>query len=85
MAGDVDGREGCPPGGDRLVHGRSLEQGLRESLAARYPTRDEVLGAVRERWAGLPEVSAEDIDSWVETGRDQTDWDRTGRDQTDED
>ena len=51
------------------AHGRSLEQELRETLAARYPTRDEVLGAVRERWAGLPEVSADDIDSWIETGR----------------
>jgi plasmid stability protein len=51
------------------AHGRSLEQELREMLAARYPTRDEVLGAVRERWAELPEVSAGDIDSWIETGR----------------
>jgi len=52
------------------AHGRSLEQELRESLAARYSTRDQVLVAIRERWAGLPEVSPEDIDSWVETGRD---------------
>ena len=51
------------------AHGRSLEQELRESLAARYPTRDEVLGAIRERWAGLPQVDSSDIDSWIETGR----------------
>jgi plasmid stability protein len=54
------------------AHGRSLEQELRESLAARYPTRDAVLVAIRERWAGLPEVSPDDIDSWVEAGRDET-------------
>jgi plasmid stability protein len=51
------------------AHGRSLEQELRESLAARYPSRDEVLGAIKERWADLPEVSTEDVDSWIETGR----------------
>ena len=58
------------------AHGRSLEQELRESLAARYPTRDEVLVAIRERWAGLPEVSPERIDSWVDS------WVDTGRDET---
>ena len=51
------------------AHGRSLEQELRETLAARYPTRDEVLGAVRERWGELPQVNADQIDSWIETGR----------------
>lgn len=51
------------------AHGRSLEQELRETLAARYPTRDQVLGAVRERWGELPQVSADEIDSWIETGR----------------
>jgi len=51
------------------AHGRSLEQEQRESLAARYPAREAVLGAVKERWPGLPEVGAEDIDSWIETGR----------------
>jgi len=58
------------------AHGRSLEQELRESLAARYPTRDKVLVAIRERWAGLPEVSPERIDSWVDS------WVDTGRDET---
>lgn len=53
------------------AHGRSLEQELRETLAARYPTRSEVLGAIKERWAALPSVNAEDIDAWIETGRDQ--------------
>lgn len=51
------------------AHGRSLEQELRETLAARYPTRDQVLGAVRERWGELPHVSADQVDSWIETGR----------------
>ena len=51
------------------AHGRSLEQELRETLAARYPTRDEVLGVVRGRWGELPQVSADQIDSWIETGR----------------
>lgn len=62
------------------AHGRSLEQELRESLAARYPTRDEVLGAIKERWGVLPEVSAEDVDSWLETGRDRTGRNETSRD-----
>ena len=51
------------------AHGRSLEQELLETLAARYPTRDQVLGAVRQSWGELPQVSGDQIDSWIETGR----------------
>jgi hypothetical protein len=28
-----------------------------------------VLGAVRERWGELPQVTSEQIDAWIETGR----------------
>ena len=52
------------------AHGLSLEQELRETLAARYPTRTEVLRTVRERWPRLPEVRADDIDAWIDEGRD---------------
>lgn len=52
------------------AHGRSLEQELRDTLAARYATRQQVLETVRERWERLPEVSAADIDAWLDRGRE---------------
>lgn len=52
------------------AHGVSLEQELRETLAARYPTRAEVLEAIRTRWERLPVVEAADLDAWVDEGRE---------------
>jgi plasmid stability protein len=52
------------------AHGHSLEQELRDTLAARYATRQEILDTVRQRWEHLPEVSAAEIDAWVDTGRE---------------
>ncbi len=51
------------------AHGRSLEQELRTTLAARYPTRHQVLGAIRERWAHQAEIAASDVDGWLDEGR----------------
>lgn len=51
------------------AHGLSLEQELRDTLAARYPTRDQVLEAVRAAWPRLPEAPAADIDAWIDAGR----------------
>ena len=52
------------------AHGCSLEQELRDTLAARYAARQEVLDTVRQRWERLPEVSAADIDAWLDAGRE---------------
>jgi plasmid stability protein len=52
------------------AHGRSLEQELRETLASRYPTRDEVLGRIRARWDTLPAAAVEEIDEAIERGRE---------------
>jgi len=52
------------------AHGRSLEQELREALAARYPTRAQVLEAVRGHWPELPHAGAEDLDAWIDVGRE---------------
>jgi antitoxin FitA len=52
------------------AHGHSLEQELRDTLAARYATRREILDTVRQRWEHLPEVTAADIDAWLDTGRE---------------
>jgi plasmid stability protein len=52
------------------AHGVSLEQELRDTLAARYPTRAETLEAVRAHWARLPVVRAADVDAWVDAGRE---------------
>jgi len=50
------------------AHGVSLEQELRDTLAARYPTRTEVLAAVRAGWARHPAVDVTDIDGWIDEG-----------------
>jgi plasmid stability protein len=52
------------------AHGLSLEQELRDTLAARYAARQEVLDTVRERWQRLPQVGVADIDAWLDTGRE---------------
>ena len=52
------------------AHGCSLEQELRDTLAARYATRQEVLDTVRAHWGRLPEVGAADIEAWLDTGRE---------------
>jgi antitoxin FitA len=51
------------------LHGRSLESELRELLQRRYRSREEVLTLVRERWNGLPRVTAKQVDAWIEAGR----------------
>ena len=48
---------------------RSMEQEVRQLLTERYPDRNERLSAIRERWDRFPSPSAEQVDAWVEKGR----------------
>ncbi len=52
------------------ANGRSLEQELREALSSRYASRAEILDRAAARWEHLPAVTAEQIDEWIETGRE---------------
>jgi plasmid stability protein len=48
---------------------RSMEQELRELIADRYARRETVLARVSRRWRELPDLTAEEVDDWIETGR----------------
>ncbi len=50
-------------------HGRSMEQELRELLMRSYPDRPASLERIRARWGGFDPPSAEQIDTWIESGR----------------
>jgi len=54
---------------DAQRKGRSMEQELREMLAARYRGRADAVREIRARWERLPPSSADDVDGWVEKGR----------------
>lgn len=57
------------------THGRLVEDELRELLVERYgqtgdaPRREVVLRMTSARWPELPNVSGEEIEAWIETGR----------------
>jgi plasmid stability protein len=52
------------------AHGRSLEQELREALASRYPTREQILERIRSRWDETLPAGAEEIDQAIDAGRE---------------
>lgn len=49
--------------------GHSMEQEVRDLLVSRYTTRREVLERIRSRWKEGQAPTAEEIDTWIETGR----------------
>lgn len=55
-------------------HGRSMEQELRDLLMDRYAARGVVLERMRQRSAALPSVTPDEIDQWIEGGRDEGTW-----------
>ncbi len=50
--------------------GHSMEEEVRELLRQRYAERAETVARMRGRWSKLNSPSAEDIESWIGTGRD---------------
>jgi plasmid stability protein len=50
-------------------HGRSMEEELRDLLVQRYTQREALLQDIRDRWPALPPSSGDEIDAWIETGR----------------
>lgn len=52
-------------------NGRSMEQEVRELLEERFADRRAVLDEIERAWASQTRrPTAEDIDRWIETGRE---------------
>ena len=51
-------------------NGHSMEQEVREALAARYSSRDAIVERMRERAERMPPIAAGEIDRWIEVGRE---------------
>lgn len=52
-------------------NGRSMEAEVRRLLEEHYSTKAEILKQIRESWKTRPPgPSAEEIDRWIETGRE---------------
>jgi plasmid stability protein len=49
--------------------GHSMEQEVRELLEARFQAKNEALRRIRERWKDLPQTTPEEVEHWIETGR----------------
>lgn len=52
--------------------GHSMEQEVRETLAARYPSRDSVVERIGRRTVGFPVIGDGEIASWIHSGRRNT-------------
>ena len=50
--------------------GKSMEQEVRELLENRYRSRREILEQVEQRWKDLDSPEAEEVETWLEEGRD---------------
>ena len=51
-------------------NGRSMEQEVREVLKQRFASRRELLDRIHQEWKELPKASREEIDAWIDTGRE---------------
>jgi plasmid stability protein len=51
------------------MHGKSMEQEIREVLARRYGERAAVAERIRQRWPELPQVSSDQLEAWRGAGR----------------
>ena len=60
--------------GSARRHGRSMEQEVRDALTARYGSRTDVLQRVAQRAVSLPPTTTDEIDRWIEAGRDEGQW-----------
>ena len=49
--------------------GHSMEQEVRETLAARYASRDSVLERIGRRAADFPVIGDGEIANWIHSGR----------------
>ena len=49
---------------------RSMEQEVRELLQHKYAERSVLTRRIRDRWQELPSTSANQVETWRETGRD---------------
>jgi hypothetical protein len=50
--------------------GHSMEQEIRELLKKRYASKIDILKRIQERWDNVPPTTTNEIDTWLQTGRD---------------